>query len=341
MALLFKSESAQRYETGFSCDHAIVAVFGSEKYFITDGRYTVEANELTNDATEVIEDRALIPSLRHLIRRYNAKNITYDPSEWSILEFETLRKKLPTQRFMKKAGFAQKRRIIKHHDEIQKLTKAVTLGAEAFEAFANWITKEGNSLPESRLFYQAQAFLTHYGERALSFDPIVALGANAAKPHALPTATPLMAEELLLFDAGVKYEGYCSDRTRTAYYDGALHFGIEQSFKDPLQQKIYDIVLKAHDEAIAKARPGMKASELDKVARDVIEDSGYGDYFVHSLGHGVGLDIHEHPFISPRSDTVLEENMVFTIEPGIYLPEKFGVRIEDMVVLQNGKAQVL
>ncbi|MCK5294561.1 MAG: M24 family metallopeptidase, partial [Arcobacteraceae bacterium] len=115
----------------------------------------------------------------------------------------------------------------------------------------------------------------------------------------------------------------------------------DQKFKNKLQQKVYDIVLKAQESTIKKARVGMKASHIDKIGRDIIEKAGYGKYFVHSTGHGVGLDIHEYPNISSRSDVVIEENMVYTIEPGIYLPDNFGVRIEDTIVMGNKKAEIL
>jgi Xaa-Pro aminopeptidase len=151
----------------------------------------------------------------------------------------------------------------------------------------------------------------------------------------------LKQDDLILVDAGIKYKRYCSDRTCTSIFNSSCDFTREQKFKSKKQQKIYDIVLKAQEKTINKAKVGMKASQVDKLARDVIEKSGYGKYFVHSTGHGVGLDIHEYPNISSRSDVVIEENMVFTVEPGIYLKQEFGVRIEDTVVMQNGKAIIL
>lgn len=184
--------------------------------------------------------------------------------------------------------------------------------------------------------------MSQIGKLDLSFDPIVAINANAAKPHALPTSKKLKLNDLLLVDAGVKYKRYCSDRTCTSTIDfEKFSFKREQKFKSKKQQKIYDLVYKAQLNAIEKARVGMKASEIDKLARSIIEEAGYGKYFVHSTGHGVGLDIHEFPNINHKSDVIIEDNMVFTIEPGIYLPNEFGVRIEDTVVMKNGKALIL
>jgi Xaa-Pro aminopeptidase len=146
---------------------------------------------------------------------------------------------------------------------------------------------------------------------------------------------------MLLVDAGLKYKRYCSDRTRTVCAEKGFVFDTAQHFGKKKMQKAYDTVLKAHDRAIAKARSGMKAKEVDALTRDLIEKAGFGKYYVHSTGHGVGLDIHEMPYISSRSDTVIEDGMVYTIEPGIYIPGKFGIRIEDMVAMVDGRAKVL
>jgi Xaa-Pro aminopeptidase len=214
------------------------------------------------------------------------------------------------------------------------------LGAKAFDRFAKKLEKNIGK-DERFLTDIAKRVLSKKGKYALSFDPIVALNANAANPHAKPSKDRLQKNDILLFDAGLKYKRYCSDRTRMAYIDKTIDFDLKQKIKDKKAQKVYDIVRKAHDRAIEKARSGMKASQIDALARDVIEKSGYGKYFVHSTGHGVGLDIHEMPFISSKSDIIIEDGMVFTIEPGIYLENEFGIRIEDMVVMKNSKAVIL
>ena len=184
--------------------------------------------------------------------------------------------------------------------------------------------------------------MSQSGKLDISFEPIVAINENAAKPHALPTTKKLKLNDLILVDAGIKYKRYCSDRTCTSVVDfEKFSFKREQKFKNEKHQKVYDIVLKAQLNAIEKTRVGMKASEVDKLTRDVIGKAGFGKYFIHSTGHGVGLDIHEFPNINSKSDVIIEENMVFTIEPGIYLPNEFGVRIEDTIVMQKGKAVIL
>ncbi len=341
MNLLIKDESSQYYKTGFSCDNAVVLSLGDEHYFITDSRYTVEAAEAVNTRTEVIESADLIKTARQLIRKFALRSLIYDPNEWRSHDFKKLSEKLPRVNLRAKEGFLAAMRAIKSDDEIALLKKAAEIGADAFDRFAIFLDENGQSYTEKNLFFKATEILTDRGERPVSFEPILAVNANAAKPHALPTDDLLKNGDLLLMDAGIKHERYCSDRTRTVQFDNGLNFTRQQHFKDPTIQKVYDLVLKAHDEAIRLAKPGMKAKEVDAVARSVIEAGGYGERFIHSLGHGVGLDIHEHPYINKRNDVVLEENMVFTIEPGIYLPGEFGIRIEDTVVLKADGAHIL
>jgi Xaa-Pro aminopeptidase len=246
-------------------------------------------------------------------------------------------------KFNKKEKFSQKKRIIKDDYEIKLLKKAMVGGRVGFVKFQKYLQNKGIGKTEQHLAFKAQTFLTMFGKYDLSFTPIIAIDENSAKPHATPSDKLYNKNNMLLFDGGIKYKRYCSDRTVT-FGNNLNNNSImqrEQKFKNKKQQKIYDIVLKAQQTAIKKAKVGMMASQIDKIARDIISKAGYEKYFVHSTGHGVGLDIHEYPIISSRSKAIIKENMVFTIEPGIYLPDSFGVRIEDTVVMQNGKAVIL
>lgn len=331
---ILKDENAIYYECGYSSDNAIYLRLGSEAFFLTDGRYTQEAKAQAKNC-EVIESHNLLKSARQLLRKERIRTLAYDPKEWDVQSLEFLQK---TQtHFAPRKQLSWQKRIIKSPGEIELLRKAVELGAQAFESFAQ---QAQAGMDEYELNFLAKKALSHTGRYDLSFDPIVALDAEASKPHARPTEQRLEEGRLLLMDAGLKYKRYCSDRTRTARFGRGLEFSMEQRFS-PVVQKAYDTVRKAHDQAIEKARSGMKASEVDALARGVIEKAGFGEYFIHSTGHGVGLDIHEMPFISSRSDTIIEDGMVYTVEPGIYLPGEFGIRIEDMVVMQNGRAEVL
>ncbi len=336
---LLKNENAVYYECGFSCDNEIFFKSGDEAWFITDPRYTEEAKASIQNA-EVVEARDLTEALRKLLRKKKVRKLWYDPAEWSVADFKKISEKL-TLYLAPKSDLSRKKRIVKSEREITLLKEAVKRGEEAFGRFAAFLREKGEGLTEERLFFESSVLLQNKGENALSFEPIVALNENASKPHALPTSKPLQRGDLILFDAGVKASRYCSDRTRTAEFSPYMDFSKSQRFSDPKRQKIYDIVLKAQEAAIMAVRPGIEASEVDRAAREVIEKAGYGEAFVHSTGHGVGLDIHELPVISSKNRTPLEENMVFTVEPGIYLPGEFGVRIEDMVRVTADGVEVL
>ncbi len=339
MNYILRDENAIYYECGYSSDNALFLKLGSEAYFLTDSRYTVEAEEGVRGA-QVVTTRELEKSASELLEKHRVKKLRYDPKEWSIYSFELLKGK-STVTFIPLIDLSHKKRIIKDSHELALLKKAAKLGRKAFSTLSKELGREGFGEDEQRLTYLARSILGSFGEYDLSFDPIVAINANAAKPHALPTKERLRKGDLLLVDAGLKYKRYCSDRTRTVFAQKGFAFDTAQSFSSRKIQKAYDTVLKAHDNAIAKARSGMKAKKVDALARGVIEKAGFGEYFVHSTGHGVGLDIHEMPYISGRSDTVIEDGMVFTVEPGIYIPGEFGIRIEDMVAMSESRAEVL
>ena len=339
MNYIVKDENAIYYECGFSSDNALFLKLGSEAFFITDSRYRVEAEALVQGATVIIEGD-LYGEARKLIKKSKVKKVSYDPKEWNIFAFEKLRKDLKTK-FKEVPDFSHRKRVIKSSEELLLLKKAASLGANAFDDFSKLIKKHGFKQDENMLTFMGKAMLSQKGKYELSFDPITAVNENAAKPHALPTDKKLKKHDLLLVDAGLKYKRYCSDRTRTVSASRDFEFVYEQKFKKKKIQKAYDLVLKAHDNAIKKARSGMKAKKIDAFTRDIIEKGGMAKYYVHSTGHGVGLDIHEMPYISAKSDMRVEDGMVYTIEPGIYIPGEFGIRIEDMVAMIDGQAVVL
>jgi Xaa-Pro aminopeptidase len=338
MNFIVTNEAALLYEAGFSCDNGIFLSLGKEKYFLTDGRYTLDANEGVKGAV-VIVAHDIVSRAATLIRLSGAQTLFIDPKEWSVAKWEIIAKKSGAK-LISKPSFSPLKRSIKNENEIEILKKAVKIGAECFTRLASKIDEMiGES--EQELYRVAKNIFSDGGARNVSFDPIAVINGNSAKPHAKPSTDVIKKGDLLLVDAGVMVEGYCSDRTRVIEVGSGKDFVLEQKFSNPLHQEVYDIVLKAHDEAIKQARPGMRGKDIDAIARGVISEAGYGKEFVHSLGHGVGLEIHELPVISQKSATVLEEGMVFTIEPGIYLAGKFGVRIEDMVVMKKDGVEVL
>jgi Xaa-Pro aminopeptidase len=339
MNYILKDENAIYYECGYSSDNAIYLQCGSESYFITDSRYAIEAREKIVDA-DIIISKDLLSSAREILKKSNIKKLHYDSKEWSVDSFSRLSKKSSIV-FKKAPDLSHKKRIIKSDKELKILSKAATLGRRAFKNLAEEFNSGGFGSSEYSLTYSAKSILSDFGNYDLSFDPIVALNANSAKPHALPTDSRLKRGDLLLVDAGLKYKRYCSDRTRTVYAKEGFSFDIDQKFGKKRIQKAYDTVLKAHDHAIKKVRSGVRAKEVDALARGIIDKAGFGKFFVHSTGHGVGLDIHEMPYISSKSDMVIEDGMVYTIEPGIYIPDEFGIRIEDMVAMIDSKAVIL
>jgi Xaa-Pro aminopeptidase len=331
---ILNKENEVFYECGYSCDNVIFLSIEDEKYFITDGRYTLDAKQ--NAKAEVITTTNLLKTAREIILKKRVKRIIIDPLNWDYDSFVSLNK---VTNLKQVKNYSHKKREIKSEDELKIIKKAVKKGAKAFEKFKKEIKI---NLDEYELSYRFKEKLTNRGKRDLSFEPIIAINENSAKPHATLTNKKLHKNNLLLLDAGLKYKRYCSDRTRTISINNDISMSKIQKFKDKEKQKVYDIVLKAQEEAIRAIKVGMKINELDKIAREVIEKAGYGKYFIHSLGHGVGLDIHEWPYVNSRNETIVKSGMVFTIEPGIYLPDEFGVRIEDMVCINyDEKVEVL
>ncbi len=350
-----RDESAMYYECGYSADNAILLRFGNELKFITDARYSAEAKELSKKQSnlEIIESRDLRKEALRQITQNHIKTLRFDPMRMCVEEYLALKDSVVLE---SQPNFTQLMRIKKTQEEIDILRQSQKLNLQAFETFAHYITQEGMGKNEKFLWYKIADILQNYGEYPLSFDPIVGINGNAAKPHALPSSNTILQNgDTLLLDCGLRYKRYCSDCTRTAFFiNNTLHFDKEQLFDNTQciqdskntitvreKQKIYDIVKKAQTQTIQNLRAGMSGKEIDSIARNIINESGYGRYFLHSTGHGIGLDIHEMPFISQKSDTIIEDGMVFSIEPGIYLDGVFGVRIEDLVVVKNGRAEIL
>ena len=374
-----QDESAQYFEVGYSCDNAILLCLGDERVFITDARYTTEASENLSSGVELIQSNNLLESAINILSKSAIKSLSFDSTQLSICAFEKLKSTLQIE-LEPIPNFHQMLRICKSEQEISLIKESQRLNKEAYKKFAKIINEicsnkhspykkvflgDREEVSEKELFAIAKVVLENGGKYDLSFCPILAINQNAAKPHALPSDKKLQNGDLLLFDAGIKYKRYCSDMTRTARINfccddfgrdnfesgidseqesaksSGTHFDKTQTFADNELQKIYDTVLKAQEHCIKNLRAGMSGKQIDALARGMIEKAGFGKYFSHSTGHGIGLDIHEQPFISARSETIIEDNMVFSIEPGIYIPQHYGVRIEDLVVVRGDKAEVL
>lgn len=374
-----QDESAQYFEVGYSCDNAILLCLGDERVFITDARYTTEASENLSSGVELVQSNNLLDSAINILSKSAIKSISFDSTQLSVSAFEKLKSQIelkPAPNFHQMLRICKSEQEISLIKESQRLNKeAYKKFAKIIDeicnnknsAYQKVFLDDSHSLSEKELFAIAKVVLENGGKYDLSFCPILAINQNAAKPHALPSDKKLQNGDLLLFDAGIKYKRYCSDMTRTTRINfghesfecgnfgrknagkqesseaksNGTHFDKAQTFADKELQKIYDTVLKAQENCIKNLRAGMSGKQIDALAREVIQKAGFGKYFSHSTGHGIGLDIHEQPFISTRSETIIEDNMVFSIEPGIYIPQHYGVRIEDLVVVRGGKAEIL
>lgn len=257
---------------------------------------------------------------QEITQRYGKpKRMACEKSFLAVDRFEKLAEIFPTANFSSDVSmFIQKLQLIKTDAEIQTLLAAGHWADVAFEIGFQAL-QEGIS--EQEIVAEIEYRLKQQGVAKMSFDTLVLAGENAASPHGNPGANQVTANQLVLFDLGVIWEGYCSDATRTV------------AFKEPtdFQKEIYQIVLEAQLTAQAAVKPGITAGELDQIARKVIERHGYGKYFSHRLGHGIGTTVHEFPSLVTGNDLVIEEGMCFSLEPGIYLPNQVGVRIEDCV----------
>jgi Xaa-Pro aminopeptidase len=241
---------------------------------------------------------------------------------------ETIRIKQIDLDLVPTTGIVEQLRSIKEPEELMLITKAVEAADAAFEQ-AKAIIRPG--ITEKDIAWEIESILRQKGSEGVAFEIIVASGPNSALPHARPTEKAICSGEPVLIDMGARINGYCSDLSRTLFLGRA-----NKTF-----QEIYNIVLKAQTSAMEGTTSEMTASQVDGLARTVIERAGYGDAFGHGLGHGVGLAVHEFPRLGLSSADSLASGMVFTMEPGIYLARQGGVRIEDMVVLENGRARVL
>lgn len=256
----------------------------------------------------------------------NPQKISLEKNALTVDRFEKLREYFSADFSTDVTPVIQRLQLIKTKNEINTLLEAGNWADVAFEIGFGAV-KEGAK--EQEIVAEIEYQLKRRGVSSMSFDTLVLTGDNAASPHGNPGSTAVQAHDLVLFDLGVIWKGYCSDATRTV------------AFKEPtaFQKEIYQLVLDAQLAATAAVKPGITAGELDAVARKVIEDAGYGEYFNHRLGHGIGTTVHEYPSLVEGNDLVIEEGMCFSLEPGIYIPNKVGVRIEDCVYVTKDGCQ--
>lgn len=321
-AALILSEENRLYFTGFEASNGTLLVTRDGAAFITDSRYFEAAEQTIPDAEVILQDQ-LYNQIQGLLRRFGSTEILVESSRLTVGELASLRTNLPRYSFNASTRLdtlCNALREVKADTEIECMQKAQDIAEAALKEVLPLI-KPG--VRERDIANELDYRMRKLGADGISFDTIVVSGENSSKPHGVPGEKEIAFGEFVTIDYGAIYRNYHSDCTRT--------FSVGQPSEKMVN--VYETVRRAQQAGLDSIRPGMRAADLDKAARGVIDAAGYGEYFGHSTGHGVGVEIHETPYAGPKSEDILAEHTVVTCEPGIYLPGQFGVRIEDMVLV--------
>ncbi len=329
-AALITSQINARYFTLFNYTDGAVLITKHEAFLLCDFRYIEAAEKNASSDVTVVKCNKLYDTINDIILHKNIKSLMIEEESVTVSQLSQLREKLNAE-LLTDSGLSEKIRairVIKTADEIAHITKAQRITERALTELLNYV-KPG--VTEREMSVELEHLIHVYGGERIAFELITIAGANTSLPHGVPSDYVVRDGDFFTFDIGSVYNGYHSDMTRTYAVGHAT---------DKMRE-IYDIVYQAHMKAAEKIVAGNTTADVDLAARDYIESKGYGEYFGHSTGHGVGLEIHEDPRVYKTSDTILEDNMVITDEPGIYLPGEFGVRIEDMIVVSGDHSYTL
>ena len=315
------------YLTGFTGSEGVVLITPTLVYLIVDFRYLEQAQKETKNVKILKREKALHLLLADVMKKYKNEKVAFESDSITFKQHKEIKKSLPENCLIPTLNLVERLRAVKYSDEIASIKKAVRISDEAFKHILGFI-KLG--MREVDIAEEIEYTVKRKGASNISFDTIAISGEKTSLPHGAPSQD-LLKKGIVLMDFGCISSGYRSDMTRTIFLGKAT----------AKQKEIYNIVLEAQQIAIENVKPGVEASCIDKAARDYITNKGYGECFGHSTGHGVGLDIHELPNISGKSDEVLQPGMIFTIEPGIYIPGWGGIRIEDMVQVTDDGCRII
>ena len=334
-ALFVSTPENRRYLSGFSGSAGYLLISQEQAIIATDFRYWEQVGRQSPDFELVRLTQGDIKAwLPPVLQRVGAGSLGFEANNVSYALHELLRQAVeslePGQRPALRPTYdlVEGLRVVKEESELDIVTRAVEIADHAFEEVAAGLAP---GVTERQIAWLLEKSMREQGAESTSFDIIVASGPNAALPHHRPSDRAIQQGDPIIIDMGARLEGYCSDLSRTVCLGKP-----DDQFK-----RVYDLVLAAQETAIAAVQAGMSGHEGDKLARDVIEKAGHGDQFGHGTGHGVGLAIHENPRVSRNASNELADGMVFTIEPGVYIPDWGGVRIEDIVALEGGRARDL
>lgn len=323
---LITSDVNRRYFTGMKSSDGTVLAFRDKAYLLIDFRY-IEKARATVTAAEVVEQKKLYQQIGELIRTHGIHSMAVETQTMSVSQFNIIKKQFKDIEVVDTdvlSNAINSIRSVKDAQELEYIRRAQEIAENAFDQILKFI-KVG--VTEREIALELDRLMLEGGAEALSFETIALSGENTSMPHGVPSDRKVRSGDFVLMDFGAVFNGYHSDMTRTVCVGQPTG-----EMKD-----VYNIVLNAQVAALNAARAGMTGQALDRISRSIIEDAGYGDNFGHSLGHGVGMEIHEKPNASPNYNQSLQKGAVVTVEPGIYIPGKFGVRIEDFVILtENG-----
>jgi len=325
-----------RYLCGFTGSSGVLLLGAMGRVFFSDGRYTEQARAEVEGARIVIARKAPLIMAAGWLQSHHRKIAKAGPvpigiegDHLTLAEYQRLRKMLgSTFRVRSAPPLAERARLVKDGEEIERMRQAAALGTCLFEK-AMQVIRPG--LPEAEVAAEMERMARQLGAEGMSFPTIIAAGKRSALPHGRASNAPIPPDSFVVCDFGVILTGYCSDMTRTVYLGRP----------SPEARRVYEAVRRAQQAAVEAAKPGCTTGEVDRSARKLLQKEGLSRYFTHSTGHGVGLEIHEAPRVAERQEQVLSPGMVITIEPGVYIPGKWGVRIEDTLVITEQGCEVL
>jgi Xaa-Pro aminopeptidase len=324
-AMLITSPENRRFASGFSSTEGVVLISKTEAFLFVDSRYFEAAEKAESGMTVLLinSENTYKKRIESALKDETYTSLGFEDASMSFADYKKFSTMINLQ-FKPASTLLSELRRSKDEDEIKSLIAAQRIAERAYE---DVITVIRAGVSELDIAAELTYRMLKYGGERMSFNPIVVTGANSSLPHGAPSSAKIKPGDFVTMDFGCVYMGYCSDMTRTV----AVGHATDE------MRKVYNIVLEAQTAGINAASAGVKGREIDGAARRLINDAGYGAYFGHSFGHGLGLDIHEEPSASPASETKMPVGAVISAEPGIYLPQKFGVRIEDVIIIrENG-----
>jgi Xaa-Pro aminopeptidase len=319
-AFLVYSAVNRNYLSRFTGSSGALLVSPKQAWFLTDSRYTLQAGRQVQGAQVLLQKKNLLVEATGLLKGLGLRRVGFEAGHVTVAEHQFLCKELPKAQWIPTRGLVERLRLVKDAEEQQALRAAARIADRTFHHILPFI-KPG--VREDALAGEMEHFFRLQGAEGPSFETIVASGWRSALPHGVASDKRVEKGDMIVFDFGCRFQGYCSDMSRSVVVGPA----------SPLQRKIYGIVQKAQAAGLAAARPGRTAGDVDAASRGVIARAGYAKQFGHGTGHGVGAEVHEDPRVGPKAPETLQPGLAITVEPGIYLDGRFGVRIEDLVLI--------